>query len=118
MRENSLGLFQPLPANGPGLCRREKRGVVPMIENALAMLRTFRIQDVLDIAIISIMISALLIWFKDRASRFVFWGIILLGIIYGLARFFQLYLTTVVVLFCNSAVRPRRHFPGGLPAFL
>jgi diadenylate cyclase len=67
-----------------------------MIENALAMLRTFRIQDVLDIAIISIMISALLIWFKDRASRFVFWGIILLGIIYGLARFFQLYLTTVV----------------------
>jgi uncharacterized protein (TIGR00159 family) len=67
-----------------------------MIENALAMLRVFRIQDVLDIAIISIMISALLIWFKDRASRFVFWGITLLGVVYGLARFFQLYLTTVV----------------------
>ncbi|MCE5261960.1 MAG: DNA integrity scanning protein DisA nucleotide-binding domain protein, partial [Deltaproteobacteria bacterium] len=67
-----------------------------MIENALTMLRTIRIQDVLDIAIISIMISALLIWFKDRASRFVFWGITLLGVVYGLARFFQLYLTTVV----------------------
>jgi diadenylate cyclase len=67
-----------------------------MIENALAMLRAFRIQDVLDIAIISIMISALLIWFKDRASRFVFWGITLLGVVYGLARFFQLYMTTVV----------------------
>jgi diadenylate cyclase len=68
-----------------------------MIENALTMLHTFRIQDILDIAIISIMISALLIWFKDRASRFVFWGITLLGVVYGLARFFQLYLTTVVL---------------------
>jgi diadenylate cyclase len=68
-----------------------------MIENALTMLHSFRIQDVLDIAIISIMISALLIWFKDRASRFVFWGITLLGVVYGLARFFQLYLTTVVL---------------------
>jgi diadenylate cyclase len=67
-----------------------------MIESALAMLRAFRIQDILDIAIISVMISALLIWFKDRASRFVFWGITLLGVVYGLARFFQLYLTTVV----------------------
>ena len=32
-----------------------------MIENALTMLHSFRIQDILDIAIISIMISALLI---------------------------------------------------------
>ena len=69
----------------------------PMIENALTILHTIRVQDILDIAIISIMISALLIWFKDRASRFVFWGITLLGIVYGLARFFQLYLTTVVL---------------------
>jgi diadenylate cyclase len=67
-----------------------------MIEKALAMINSIRIQDVLDIAIISIMISALLIWFKDRASRFVFWGIILLGVVYALARFFQLYLTAVV----------------------
>ncbi len=68
-----------------------------MIDNALTMLRSFRIQDILDIAIISIMISALLIWFKDRASRFVFFGITLLGVVYILARFFQLYLTTVVL---------------------
>ena len=69
----------------------------PMTETILTMFHTIRIQDILDIVIISIMISALLIWFKDRASRFVFWGITLLGIIYGLARFFQLYLTTVVL---------------------
>ncbi len=68
-----------------------------MIQNALTMLQNFRIQDILDIAIISVMISALLIWFKDRASRFVFLGITLLGAVYLLARFFQLYLTTVVL---------------------
>jgi diadenylate cyclase len=68
-----------------------------MIDNAMTMFHNFRIQDILDIAIISIMLSALLIWFKDRASRFVFLGITLLGAIYLLARFFQLYLTTVVL---------------------
>ncbi len=68
-----------------------------MIESALAIFSTFRISDLLDIAIISIMISALLIWFKDRATRFVFLGVVLLGIVYLLARFFQLYLTTVVL---------------------
>ncbi len=68
-----------------------------MLDNALTMLQSFRIQDIFDIAIISVMLSALLIWFKDRASRFVFLGITLLGAIYLLARFFQLYLTTVVL---------------------
>ncbi|MFH1953431.1 MAG: diadenylate cyclase, partial [Pseudomonadota bacterium] len=68
-----------------------------MIQNALTMLNHLRIQDILDIAIISVMISALLIWFKDRASRFVFLGITLLGAVYLLARFFQFYLTTVVL---------------------
>ncbi len=68
-----------------------------MFKSALTMLQTFRIQDILDIVIISVMISALLIWFKDRASRFVFLGITLLGAVYLLARFFQLYLTIVVL---------------------
>jgi len=66
-----------------------------MIEYALKIIKTIRILDVLDIAIISFMISAILIWFKDRASRFVFFGITLLGVIYAIARFFELYLTTV-----------------------
>jgi uncharacterized protein (TIGR00159 family) len=66
-----------------------------MIEYALKIIKTLRILDAIDIAIISFMISAILIWFKDRASRFVFFGITLLGIIYILARFFELYLTTV-----------------------
>ena len=68
-----------------------------MIDSAWSMLQSLRIQDVLDIAIISIAISVLLIWIKDRASRFVFIGISLLGFIYVIAKFFQLYLTTVVL---------------------
>jgi len=68
-----------------------------MIDNALTMLMSIRIQDVFDIAIISVMISALLIWIQDRASRLVFIGISLLGLIYVVAKFFQLYLTTIVL---------------------
>src|SRR5512136_1864426 len=68
-----------------------------MIDSVLTLLQSIRIQDIFDIAIISVMISALLIWFKDRASRFVLLGISLLGFIYVVAKFFQLYLTTVVL---------------------
>ena len=68
-----------------------------MMDNILTVAQNLRIQDIFDIAIISIMISAVLIWFKKRASRFVFIGIIFLGLIYVVARFFQLYLTTVVL---------------------
>ncbi len=65
--------------------------------NRFLLLSNIRIQDILDIVIISIMISALLIWFKDRASRFVLAGIGLIGLVYLLALFFGLYLTTVVL---------------------
>jgi uncharacterized protein (TIGR00159 family) len=67
------------------------------IDTALSFIRTVRIQDILDMAIIAVMIFALLTWFKTRASRFVLIGIILLGGIYLAARFFQLYLTTIVL---------------------
>jgi uncharacterized protein (TIGR00159 family) len=68
-----------------------------MLSRIWSMLKSIQIQDVLDIAIIAIMISALLVWFKDRASRFVLLGIGVLGVIYMLARLFQLYLTTLVL---------------------
>ncbi len=68
-----------------------------MIESILTVFNNLRIQDIFDILIMWIMTSVLLIWFKERASRFVFVGIGLLGIIYLTARFFQLYLTTVVL---------------------
>jgi diadenylate cyclase len=68
-----------------------------MFDSAVTMLLSVRIQDIFDITIISVMISALLIWIRDRASRFVFIGISLLGFIYVVAKYFQLYLTTVVL---------------------
>jgi len=43
------------------------------------------------------MIFAFFTWFKTRASRFVLLGIVLLGGVYIAARFFQLYLTTIVL---------------------
>lgn len=67
------------------------------IDSILMFARSIRIQDVFDIIIIAAMIFALLTWFKTRASRFVLMGITLLGGIYIAARFFQLYLTTIVL---------------------
>jgi uncharacterized protein (TIGR00159 family) len=68
-----------------------------MIPKIWGILQSLRIQDILDMAITATMISVVLIWFKDRASRFVLVGISLLGLIYLIARFFQLYLTTIVL---------------------
>jgi uncharacterized protein (TIGR00159 family) len=57
----------------------------------------FRVQDLFDILIIATIIYGLLVWFRDTASRFVLGGISLIGIVYILARQFQLYLTAVVL---------------------
>ncbi|MBN1383038.1 MAG: diadenylate cyclase [Deltaproteobacteria bacterium] len=68
-----------------------------MTDQILGVLQSIRIQDVFDVAIIAGMIFVLLTWFKDRASRFVLVGISLLGVVYLIARFFQLYLTTIAL---------------------
>lgn len=62
-----------------------------------SFLNTFRVQDLVDILMITIMIYGLLMWFKKTASRFVLAGIALLGIVYMLSRYFQLYMTAVVL---------------------
>ena len=68
-----------------------------LIDSALTVIKSIRMQDILDVIIIALMIFALLTWFKTRASRFVLIGITLLGGVYLAARFFQLYLTTIVL---------------------
>ena len=68
-----------------------------MADSLLGIIKNIRIQDFLDVAIIALMIFAALTWFKARASRFVLIGITLLGGVYLAARFFQLYLTTIVL---------------------
>jgi len=61
------------------------------------LVHSFRIQDFFDILLITFMIYGLLVWFRDAASRFVLVGIGILGIIYYLARSFQLYLSAAVL---------------------
>ncbi len=63
----------------------------------ITITQSFRIQDILDIFVIASLIYVVLIWFKKTASRFVFAGIVMLGIIYVLARTFQLYLTSMLL---------------------
>lgn len=68
-----------------------------MLNDLLMLPHGFRIQDLFDILIITTIIYGLLVWFRDTASRFVLGGISLIGIVYILARQFQLYLTAVVL---------------------
>ncbi|MBI4831989.1 MAG: DNA integrity scanning protein DisA nucleotide-binding domain protein [Candidatus Lindowbacteria bacterium] len=60
-------------------------------------LRTFRVADFFDIAVISILIYLILIWFKATASRFVLLGMSIIGAIYIIARHFHMYLSTTVL---------------------
>jgi uncharacterized protein (TIGR00159 family) len=71
--------------------------MMDIVNSAALVIKSIRIQDVLDVAIIAAMIFALLMWFKTRASRYVLVGILLLGGVYLAARFFQLYLTVIVL---------------------
>ena len=68
-----------------------------LVNAAAPLIKSIRIQDILDVVIIAAMIFALLMWFKTRASRFVLIGVLLLGGVYLAARFFQLYLTVMVL---------------------
>lgn len=60
------------------------------------ILHNIRIQDIIDIIIVTVLISILLSWFKQRPTRLVLIGISVVALIYGLARFLQLYLTTLI----------------------
>jgi uncharacterized protein (TIGR00159 family) len=60
------------------------------------LVKVFRFADLVDIAIVAALAYVVLIWFKKTTSRFVLIGIIILGIIYSVARFFSMYLTEYV----------------------
>ncbi|RJP23084.1 MAG: hypothetical protein C4520_07015 [Candidatus Abyssobacteria bacterium SURF_5] len=68
-----------------------------MAEFLFQLIDSFRFTDFLDISIISILIYLVVIWFEATASRFVLLGIFILGVIYILARLFNMYLTAVVL---------------------
>jgi uncharacterized protein (TIGR00159 family) len=72
-----------------------------MLENIMEALLAFshsvRIQDVFDVIIISTFIYGFLIWFKSTTSRLVLVGISLFGVVYIVARWFHLYLTSMAL---------------------
>ncbi|MEW5734477.1 MAG: diadenylate cyclase [Thermodesulfobacteriota bacterium] len=68
-----------------------------MSETINTIFSNLRVQDVLDILIISLLLYGLLVWFTKAASRFVLGGVALLGIVYILSKTFQLYLTAMVL---------------------
>ena len=99
-RKPLIGELEPLydVANVHAAAWTDKGGGLEngMLEGLSSIIHGFRVQDLFDILIIATLIYFFLIWFKDTASRFVFVGITLLGVIYILAQSFHLYLTTMV----------------------
>jgi diadenylate cyclase len=70
---------------------------IPMKSYLLQLIQNIRISDLFDIAIITILSYIILAWFKKTASRFVLIGIVILAMIYAMARIFHLYLTEYVL---------------------
>jgi uncharacterized protein (TIGR00159 family) len=61
------------------------------------LLNSFRILDLLDILLIGFAFYGLLVWFRRTRSRLVLAGIGLLGIVYFISRWLQLYMTAVLL---------------------
>lgn len=68
-----------------------------MVDLITPFFQHIKIIDVVDIAIITVFIYLILSWLKKARVRFIFIGIVMLGALYILARFFGLYLTTVAL---------------------
>lgn len=67
--------------------------MMPFLEE---LTRNLRIADFFDVALISVFIYALAIWFRRSASRMMVIGLSVLAFIYFLARHFDLYLTSLL----------------------
>ncbi len=57
--------------------------------------RAVRVADVIDVALISVLLYAVLTWFRETTSRSVYIGISILALVYLMARVFDMYLTTL-----------------------
>jgi uncharacterized protein (TIGR00159 family) len=66
-----------------------------MLNYILEITQGLKVTDFIDIGIIATVIYLLLIWFKRARARFIFFGMLILGVVYILARLFGLYLTTI-----------------------
>lgn len=71
-----------------------------MLEIAREFIRTLwlniRLTDALDVLLIAGLLYAVLAWMRDRVSRVVSFGILLIALVYGVAQLLDLYLTLSV----------------------
>lgn len=68
-----------------------------MLDSAAAFFNKIKFIDIIDIGIISSFIYIVLVWLKKARARFMFIGMIAIGLIYIIARFLGLYLTTMAL---------------------
>lgn len=68
-----------------------------MIDYIAAFFKDTKFMDIVDIGIISAFIYMVLVWLKKARARFIFIGMIAIGLIYIAARIFGLYLTTMAL---------------------
>ncbi|MBI3554363.1 MAG: TIGR00159 family protein [Elusimicrobia bacterium] len=59
----------------------------------LGMLGAVHVKDALDIALVSTLLYALLVWFKKTKTAFVAMGILVLALVYTVARIMGMYMT-------------------------
>ena len=64
----------------------------------------FRLADLLDISVVSVLLYFGLLWFRERASRSVAIGIMLIAALYVLAQRWEMYLTTALFQFGFTAI--------------
>ncbi len=70
----------------------------PLLNGDLTVyLQAFRVQDVVDILLISCLIYGFTLWLKRTSSRFMMVGILLLAVVYSLSRKLQLYMTATLL---------------------
>jgi diadenylate cyclase len=63
----------------------------------LEFLQNIKFADIADITIIAVFLYSIMVWLKKARARFIFIGMVILGIVFILARFFGLYLTVVAL---------------------
>jgi diadenylate cyclase len=68
----------------------------PLIRFCFDLAKTVRLADLLDIALISFFIYSAIIWFKRTTSRLMVMGVLVLTLLYFLARKLDLYLTSLL----------------------
>ena len=69
--------------------------MIKLLKDMMNSIQALKPMDLVDIGIIAIFIYLILIWFKKAKARYMFFGMVIVGLIYILARFFGLYLTTM-----------------------